>query len=243
MNTFYLNIGNTHTEFSCSEDCSDIIQLDTGRLLESGGLLPIPDTCQEWQGIIACVVPAAREALTARYGSRVHFISVDDFPEIDFSGYSCQTLGADRIANAAGAWHQCKGPVMVVDCGTAINTEIIDATGKFLGGAIMQGRAMELRALHALTAQLPPLPVSRSVPENAIGNSTAAALQAGVNCGCIGAIRELCRRFHAMHGFENGTILAVGGDSPFFLNNMAELQATEEHFTLKSLKFAKFAQN
>src|SRR4030088_479637 len=45
-------------------------------------------------------------------------------------------VGADRIANAVGAYDLYGGPSIVVDFGTAITIEAVSERGEYLGGAI-----------------------------------------------------------------------------------------------------------
>ena len=45
--------------------------------------------------------------------------------------------GADRIANAAGAYVLYKHPVIVVDFGTATTFDIVNGNGEFVGGIIV----------------------------------------------------------------------------------------------------------
>ncbi len=48
-------------------------------------------------------------------------------------------VGADRIANAVGAYDLYGGPTVVVDFGTGNNFDVISENGEFLGGAIAPG--------------------------------------------------------------------------------------------------------
>ena len=48
-------------------------------------------------------------------------------------------VGADRIANAVGAYDLYGGPTIVVDFGTATTFDVISENGEYLGGAIMPG--------------------------------------------------------------------------------------------------------
>ncbi len=56
-------------------------------------------------------------------------------------------VGADRIANAVGAYDLFGGPAIVVDFGTATTVEAISAKGEYLGGAIFPGVEISLDAL------------------------------------------------------------------------------------------------
>ena len=55
-----------------------------------------------WSATAACVVPAVRRALDARWPGRIAYVGAADYPNVDFSAYG-DGLGADRMANAAAA--------------------------------------------------------------------------------------------------------------------------------------------
>ena len=63
-------------------------------------------------------------------------------------------VGADRIANAVGAFDLYGGPAIVVDFGTATTIEAISAKGEYLGGAIFPGVEISLDALFERAAGL-----------------------------------------------------------------------------------------
>src|SRR3989440_11345255 len=65
-------------------------------------------------------------------------------------------VGADRIANALAAYSKYGGPVVVIDFGTAVTYDAINAEGDYLGGAIAPGVEISLDALVSQTAMLPP---------------------------------------------------------------------------------------
>jgi len=231
---YCLNIGNTHTEMALVQPAglSDYRRWDTAVFLRDE--LPSDFPLVQEEMLAACVVPAVREKLANRLDSRIHFLSVADYPEIDFSRYDCRTLGADRIANAAQAWHTCHEAVMVIDCGTAINSEIISSTGVFLGGAILPGRAMQFSCLQKFTAQLPLVNGKEELPAP-VGENTVEAILGGVGLGVIGAVKELIERTKQLPGLENCRVLAVGGDSHYFLQAIPELESGGNDFTLRGI--------
>ena len=99
-------------------------------------------------------------------------------------------IGADRVANAIAAHHLFPNKnVIIVDLGTATNFEVLAANGTFLGGAIMPGLQMQMRALNEHTANLPPVRIVN--PANALGQTTTSNIQAGLYYGHRGAIREI----------------------------------------------------
>ena len=106
-------------------------------------------------------------------------------------GYSSpHTLGADRIAAAAGAWSLHPGSnLLVVDAGTAVTYDYVDSDGCFRGGNIAPGMRMRLEALHRFTARLPRREVPREIkPERVLGTDTREAMILGAVYGIVGAI-------------------------------------------------------
>ena len=67
-----------------------------------------------------------------------------------------ETLGADRLAAVVGAVTlKPQTDLLVVDAGTCITYDFVDAAGNYLGGNISPGVEMRLEALHNCTARLP----------------------------------------------------------------------------------------
>ena len=118
-------------------------------------------------------------------------------------------IGADRLAAAIGV--RAKGPVIIVNCGTATAFSVLDAKGRFCGGAISPGLNAQLQALIGATAQLP-LTTLPSAP-TALGRSTQAAIRAGLVLGYQGGVREIITRLRAELG-ATPRIIVTGGDAP-----------------------------
>ena len=212
--TCLLNIGNTRSAIASGAfpDVQHIDYFGTGELLEAWRL---PD---EARACASCVVPAIRDALTRRYGDRIHFIGIADYPELDFGGYDTSTLGTDRIANAAAARRLLPGKaVAVFDCGTALNSVTINADGHFCGGVILPGRETALRALSAAAAQLPEYAVDAPHRLDALARNTRAAILNGVDLGILGAAENIIRAIRRCPGFAGCTVWFTGGDASFFV--------------------------
>lgn len=68
------------------------------------------------------------------------------------TGYDAPAqLGVDRWLALVGAWRRTRGATCVVDCGTAVTLDIIDASGQHLGGWISPGLTMMRTALQTGT--------------------------------------------------------------------------------------------
>ena len=107
-------------------------------------------------------------------------------------------VGADRIANAVGAYDLYGGPSVVVDLGTATTFDAISEDGEYLGGAIAPGVAISLEALYAHAAAL--RAVELVEPRAVIGQSTEEAIQSGVLYGFAAQVDGMCARFTAVLG-------------------------------------------
>lgn len=109
------------------------------------------------------------------------------------NGYDHPTrLGADRWVAMIGARHRLLGrgirkPCVVVMVGTAVTVEAIDASGKFLGGIILPGHGIMLRALESGTAGLHvPTGEVKDFPTN-----TSDALTSGGTFAIAGAVQRM----------------------------------------------------
>jgi len=103
-------------------------------------------------------------------------------------------LGADRFVAQVGARHRAlqeptPRPVVVVMVGTAVTVDALDDTGRFLGGLIVPGHGIMLRALEGGTAGLR-VPTGEVVP---FPTNTSDALTSGGTYAITGAIERVWR--------------------------------------------------
>jgi type III pantothenate kinase len=131
------------------------------------------------------------------------------------NGYEHPTrLGADRWAALIGARQRVldSGPpraALVVMVGTAVTVDALDAHGRFLGGLILPGFGLMLRALETGTAGLKvPTGEVRDFPTN-----TSDALMSGGAYAIAGAVEHMHRRLQA-HAQAEPALLMTGGAAP-----------------------------
>nr|VFJ47819.1 MAG: type III pantothenate kinase [Candidatus Kentron sp. FW]VFJ62388.1 MAG: type III pantothenate kinase [Candidatus Kentron sp. FW] len=93
------------------------------------------------------------------------------------------TLGSDRWVALIAAHRKFKGPVCVVDCGTAITVDALAADGKHLGGLIVPGIGLMRRTLSRSTGQIGKMPrintMSAAAQNTWLGRSTQEGVMAG----------------------------------------------------------------
>ncbi|MCB9342116.1 MAG: type III pantothenate kinase [Saprospiraceae bacterium] len=125
-----------------------------------------------------------------------------------------ETLGKDRLAAVAGAQALFPGQnCLVIDCGTCIKYDIINAYGTYFGGNIAPGAEMRIKAMHHFTARLPITPIK--MPDDFWGDSTETALQNGALRGALLEMEGFIELFE--ESCSPLQIVLTGGDAEFFL--------------------------
>ena len=173
--------------------------------------LPSPQT------MLGCVV--AGDAVKRRVEEQlelwdvaIHWVVAGESEAGLTNGYDFPTrLGADRWVAMVGAWHRMLSqgparPIVVVMVGTAVTVEAIDASGRFLGGLILPGHGIMLRALESGTAGLHvPTGEVRDFPTN-----TSDALTSGGTYAIAGAMERMVHQLRRHCGVEPKCFMTGG---------------------------------
>ena len=120
-------------------------------------------------------------------------------------------LGVDRWVALIGARHRVLAqgparPALVVMVGTAVTVDALDASGRFLGGLILPGFGLMLRALEMGTAGLK-APTGEVVE---FPTNTSDALMSGGADAMAGAVERMHRRLLARTGQPPALIMTGG---------------------------------
>jgi type III pantothenate kinase len=142
-------------------------------------------------------------------------------------------VGADRIADAAAAHHLYKGPVIIIDMGTATTFGIINKDGDYLGGVIATGIATAAEALYSHTAQLPRVDLVR--PKTVIGTNTISAIQSGIIYGYASLVEGMVARLKQELG-EQAKVVATGGYSSIIAKETKAIDIVNPDLTLVGLR-------
>jgi len=143
-----------------------------------------------------------------------------------------EEVGADRLVNAVAAHRYYKGPLIVIDFGTATTFDVVDADGNYCGGAIAPGINLSLEALHMAAAKLPRVAIGR--PKMVIGKATVPAMQSGIFWGYVGLIEGLVHRIEAEFGSKM-LVVATGGLAPLFAEVSKVINTLDPDLTLRGL--------
>jgi type III pantothenate kinase len=120
-------------------------------------------------------------------------------------------LGADRFVAQIGARHHVRSrganrPCLVVMVGTAVTVDALDADGRFLGGLILPGHGIMLRALEGGTAGLR-VPTGEVVE---FPTNTSDGLTSGGTYAITGAIERMHRHLERRCGIRPLTLMTGG---------------------------------
>ncbi|NGP87183.1 type III pantothenate kinase [Fodinibius halophilus] len=163
--------------------------------------------------IISSVVPQLTQTIEEVFASRVSIDTVVLNNDIDtgitVSTESPQSVGADLLADAVGAYELFKDDCIVVDFGTATTLMGVRKPGELIGGSICAGLKVTIDALVGKAAQLSQIPMEP--PENVIGSNTIKAMQSGMVLGHLCMIEGLIDRMNEQFESGNSKVVATGG--------------------------------
>ena len=129
-----------------------------------------------------------------------------------------ETIGADRLADAAGAVSRYGAPVLVMDFGTALTAAVVTSDRVWRGGVIAPGFPLMRDYLFERTAKLPRMKIgSGRAPK--IGRSTEEAMRFGALVGYRGMVREIVAELK--NNFKTDfRLVATGGFAKWVLKDL-----------------------
>ena len=187
--------------------------------------------------VVSSVVPTKNSAISKGAHNKAQVLWLDwklklgiaiDYPRP-------QSIGADRLANAAAVAELYGWPAIVVDFGTAVTFDVVSEGCRYIGRVIAPGLEAVTNFLYQRTALLPRL--SLKEPHRAVGKSTVEAMRSGAVFGYRGLVREILAQIRAeQFSRKNVAIIATGGYARLIANQLPELAAIHPHLTLEGLR-------
>jgi type III pantothenate kinase len=142
-------------------------------------------------------------------------------------------VGADRIVNSLAALERYGAPVIAVDFGTALNFDVVDHRGHYLGGALAPGLVIALDAMTSRAARL--FAVDLVPPPSAIGTNTIHAIQSGLVLGYISLVEGMIQRLSAeLEG--SPTVVVTGGYAELFAGHSDLIHHYDPDLTIEGLR-------
>lgn len=186
--------------------------------------------------VVSSVVPAKNSAILKAAG-KANVLWLDWKlklgVEIDYP--KPQSIGADRLANAAAVTALYGCPAVVVDFGTAVTFDIVSERRAYIGGVIAPGLEVMTNFLYQRTALLPKL--SLKEPRRAIGKSTIQAMLSGAVFGYRGLVREILSQIRTeQFPRKKVYVVATGGYARLIAGRLPEIGVVLPNLTLEGLR-------
>ncbi|HEY4322417.1 MAG TPA: type III pantothenate kinase [Mucilaginibacter sp.] len=244
--TLVIDIGNTFTKIAVFklDELLHTAQFPVVETEELNGILneyqvkdaiisTVKKDKEKWQSVLSQKVPLTYFNLKMTKGVINHYRTPD-------------TLGLDRLAAVIGAHYLYPGKnSVIIDAGTCITYDSVDAGGNYFGGSISPGLNMRYKALNYYTAGLPLVNADSTFAKH-YGDSTLTAILSGVQNGVKYELTGFIESYKK--DLEGLNILLTGGDSIFFdtlLKNsiFAPYIKIEPYLVLKGLNAAIHNKN
>ncbi len=209
-----LDFGNTNQK-AAIYDGENLVRLDQYDRL---GLLLLKEIFEEFpqirEGIVGSVVHfshSIKKYLKHRLDFFIELTSRTPIPMINL--YKTPgSLGRDRLACAVAASRLFEGtPSMVINAGTCITYDLVNAKNEYLGGAIAPGIRMRLKAMHTFTGKLPLIQLQD--PGSFIGSDTEGSMLSGAVNGAVEEVRSMISRYRKIE--PNLQVILSGGDMEY----------------------------
>ena len=227
-----LNINNTNTSFALATP-SRIVRVVKQ---PTATLRGIPFVKRPIRHIVfASVVPAATRRMLAQLPVKPFVVTGTADLGIGVRYPHKRQIGADRLANAVAAVHLYGAPAIVVDFGTAVTFDIVNARREYIGGVIAPGLSAVTDYLYQRTALLPRIRVVE--PRSVVGKSTVAAMRVGAIIGYRGLVKEILAALRREPGMAHAIIVATGGYAHLIAQKIPGIRHVNPLLTLEGLRF------
>ena len=158
--------------------------------------------------VVPPVTPHVQEAVKLVTGKDALVVGSGIRTGLDIRIDNPAELGADLVVGAVAALALVPPPLIMIDMGTATTLFVVGEKNQFLGGAIVPGVALGLKALAGGTSQLGSVNVVP--PRKVIGTNTEHCMQSGAVYGAAGMIDGMIDRMEAELG-QKCSIISTGG--------------------------------
>jgi type III pantothenate kinase len=230
-----LDLGNSRLKWACAENG----QLQRGQTLLHREITPqnlralwqdfrpekIGISCVGKAELLNVIIVVARELWN---DIPIHIATTQVCAFGVANGYSQpEKLGVDRWLALIAVRQKTTVPVCIVDCGTAITVDVLDADGRHQGGLICAGLMLMKTALAFNTADLP---LTNSPHHVGLAIETEAAIYNGTLFAACGLIERVMSELPT-----NTELFLTGGDAPIIAAHTRKPLSLETDLVLQGL--------
>lgn len=178
-------------------------------------IAPYNLTVQDLSGLwIASVVPSQTQLWQTLNTPNlsIYWVNRDAIP---FEGIY-PSLGIDRLLTLWGAGVAYGWPTLVIDAGTAL-TFTAGLEHQLVGGAILPGMQLQLKALAQNTGALPRVSLPETLPAR-WAKTTIGAIQSGIVYTALATIQDYCH--HWTSQYPHSSVILTGGDGEMLYHSL-----------------------
>lgn len=217
MKALLLDLGNSRWKFALSQGL-EIGQVEAGAYSELSALrAALQSNADQLETILLASVvdKQTTDAVTAVLHRACalpvrRISSTDRMPNLTAGYLKLEQLGVDRLLAMVAARARTRRPLCVVDAGTAVTVDFVDAGGLHLGGFILPGYRLFRECLLANTS----IPRDAQVDEAALlGRDTPTAVALGARYSVAGLVERFSTGSGALFPGQEVQIFVGGGDA------------------------------
>jgi len=238
---FLIDISNSFTKVTGStrdQLVGEVIRIPTPKLTVAALRRALGKNAIRCGVVLSSVVPGAEPAVET-FAAKLYLIKVNHKTKlgvaVDYPKPA--SIGADRLANAAGAVAFYGAPAIVVDFGTAVTFDVLAMKNRvptYVGGVIAPGLESMTDYLYQRTALLPRINLSE--PVHPIGRSTVEAMMSGAVHGYRGLVRQILEELRRELKAKRLAVVATGGYAELIAAKLPEVQQVNPLLTLEGLR-------
>jgi type III pantothenate kinase len=171
------------------------------------------------------------DAFRAQGGRVIRFAVIPATPPFGLAYREPQRFGIDRYLNLLAARDLYREPLIVIDAGTAVTVDALDAAGDHVGGIIFPGLGLLRQSLGAGTSLVTSDPAAATL---LLGNTTESCVNGGSYHGLQGAVERIVRLMTQQLG-GHVTIIVTGGDAEVIAPALQSNATLDPNLLLKGL--------
>ena len=236
MSKAYADFGNSSLKMICSNfDKATYMRIDLSEKNIEERLSAYIAAHSISEILIAAVAPRKYEKIFHIMHAEIGFVQKQQLFESMGMQYKGGIPGVDRMLNIRHVLRKRLFPAVVADIGSAVNVEVIDRRGTFIGGLIFPGPYMSLSALNTYAEALSDIERSALTTAARLGMSSPEAIGAGITFSISSALNSL-KGLLPLGEKEDFEFYLTGGAYSLIKNELNFEHKYDSLFTLKGME-------
>ena len=230
--TLCFDFGNTRKKVAVFQD-NELIKTLVLQDDATATIRSLVETYKPAKSILSSVIDHNAEIETVlKDTTRFHLLNYQSKLPITTPVGKPETIGADRLAIAAGGVHFYPGKnLLLIGLGTCITLNFVNKYRELVGGSISPGLEMRLKSLQYYTAKLPLIVPRADVP--LMGYDTETNILSGIILGMAYELDGFIAAYEEK--FDNFNVVLTGGDMQHLASHLKSRIFADPELIFKGL--------